>query len=366
MAMLDKWWARSLLGSTITFLCIGGIATIVMLAGSQTDNRVLMVFLINLVATVSLQTYMGTSGIISFGHVGFMAIGAYGSALFTANPSIKAAAIPNAPHLILNTSLSFLPAIAIGVAAAVLVAAVIGRVFVKLSGSAAAVATLGFMVVVFTVFSNAEEITRGSKAFSGIPPYTTLPGALIIFAIVLVAARLFRDSDLGLGLRSSSDDAIAAQASGVDILSSRFALWVASAAGSAVAGALYAHYIGAILPKAFHYELTLLLVTMVIVGGRSITGAVVGTALITVLAEGLRRMESGFSLGSLSLQEAPGLTTAALALLIVLTLTIRPAGLLGRWEIDELLYRWIVLRSKSDFSEGKGPRKGRVLGPANT
>lgn len=363
-ALTETWWVRSLIGSAAMLMIVGLLVAAVTGLGSPTDERILTVFLINAVAAVSLQTYMGNSGIVSFGHAGFMALGAYGSALFTADPAIKAAAIPDAPGFILTASFGFLPALAIGVAVAALVAAIIGRVFVKLAGSAAAVATLGFMVMVFTILSNAEGLTRGSKAFSGIPAYATLETCVFALAIVLVLARLLRDCDLGLGLRASGDDAIAAQASGVDVLGSRYAMWVASAAGAAVAGVLYAHYIGAILPKAFHYELTLLLVTMAIVGGRSITGAVVGTALVSVLAEGLRRLESGVSIGSFSLNEAPGLTTAVLALLIVLTLTIRPMGLLGRWEIEELALRAVAGRRASAPAEMQGSGESRVLDTA--
>lgn len=339
-ALTGTWWKQSLLGSAILLAIVLVMVAVVSLAGSTTDMRILMVFLINVIAAISLQTYAGNSGNISFGHVGFMALGAYGSALFTADPAIKAIGIPDAPAFIRDAEISFLPAMLIGMSIAVVVAAAIGRVFVRLSGAAAAVATLGFMVIVYTLLSNAEKLTRGSKAFSGIPEYTTLAWCIVLLAVTIVVARLLRDSDTGLGLRACADDPIAGQASGVDILNSRYVMWVASAAGAAIAGALYAHYIGAILPKAFHFELTFLLVTMVIVGGRSITGAMAGAVLITILAEALRRLENGFSIGSISLNEAPGLTTAVLALLIVVTLTLRPQGLVSRWEIEELIQRW--------------------------
>lgn len=359
-----KWWVQSLQGSALALLLVGVAIAVVLLFGSSTDERILTVFLINVVAAVALQTYAGNAGVISFGHVGFMALGAYGSALFTADPAIKAAAIPNAPAFILNAQLAFLPAMLIGVAVAVAVAAVIGRVMVRLSGAAGAVATLGLMVIVYTVLSNAEELTRGSKAFSGIPPYTTLGWCIGVFAVVLVLARLLRESNIGIGLRASSEDHIAAQASGVDIVNARYLMWLFSAAGSAVAGALYAHYIGAILPKAFHFELTFLLVTMVIVGGRSISGAIAGTALITILAEGLRRLENGFSIGPLNLSEAPGLTAAVLALLIVFTLTIRPQGLLGRWEIEELIQRWF--NGAAPGKNAANTRKNHAIDTAGT
>lgn len=340
----SRWWMRSLAGAAALIVVIVLLTILVTAAGSATDQRILMAFLINATAAVGLQIYMGNSGIVSFGHTGFMALGAYGSALFTADPAIKHAAIPNAPAFILDAQLDLIPGLLLGLAAAGVLAAVVGRVFVRLTGSAAAVATLGLMVMVYTALSNAEDLTRGSKAFSGIPSFTTFPAALLVLGAAIAIARLCRDCDTGLGLRASGDDAIAAQASGVDIANARYAMWVISAVVSAAAGALYAHYIGAILPHAFHYELTLLLVTMVIVGGQSVAGALAGTAVISVLAEVLRRLESGFSLGPLNLSEMPGLTTVVLSLLIVLTLTLRPGGLLGRWEAEELHERWKARR----------------------
>jgi branched-chain amino acid transport system permease protein len=340
----DKWWMRALVGSAELIVMVGIVVALVQLFGSRTDERIMRTLLINLVAAVALQIYTGPSGIMSFGHAGFMALGAYASALFTANPSIKASAIPDAPAFILTAQLPLLPAMLIGVAMAVAVALVIGRTFVRLSGSAAAVATLGLMVVVFTVLSNAEWLTRGAKAFSGIPPYATTSWCLGAVAVTILIARLLRDSDYGLGLRSSREDAIAAEASGVDINRSRLVLWVVSAGLSAVAGALYAHTLLAILPQAFQFQLTFLIVTMVIIGGQSITGAVVGTAAVTLLAEVLRRAENVVTIGGMRLSEAAGLTTIVLGLVIVLMLTLRPQGMLGRWEIDELVARVVASR----------------------
>jgi branched-chain amino acid transport system permease protein len=261
--------------------------------------------------------------------------------LFSASPEVKAQAIPHAPALVLNASLGFVPATLIGVTAAVAVALIIGPAMIRLAGAAASVATLGLLVVVFTILSNSEWLIRGSKAFSGIPPFTTLGWAFAAVVLCLAAARLLRDSNIGLGLRSSSEDELAAKASGVDVVGGRFVVWVASAAIAAIAGSLYAHYVLAILPKAFYFDLTFLSVTMLIVGGRSVSGAVIGTAAITVMAEILRRAENGFSIGSFSLSEAPGLTTMILGLLIILALTLRPKGLCGRWELEELVLRYL-------------------------
>ncbi len=334
-----KWWVRALIGSAELILLLGLLVLVVLAIGSATDVRVVKSFMISLVGAVALQVYSGPSGVLSFGHVGFIALGAYGSALFTANPQIKAAAIPDAPAFILTSQLPFLPAILIGIAVAVVLAVLIGPTLVRLSGAAAAVATLGLMVVVYTVLSNADWLTRGSRAFSGIPPYTNTAWCFGAVAFAIVVARLMRDSYFGLGLRSSREDLIAAEASGVDVQRARFVAWVVSAGLAAISGALYAHFVLAILPNAFHYEMTFLIVTMVILGGYSVTGTVAGAIVVTILAELLRRAEHGISFGGVRLTEAPGLTGIVLAMIIVLILTLRPQGMLGRWEIDELLAR---------------------------
>jgi branched-chain amino acid transport system permease protein len=350
-----QWWVRALVGSAELIVLLGVVVLLVTALGSPTDIRILKGFLISLTGAVALQVYSGTSGVISFGHVGFVALGAYGSALFTASTQIKAAAIPDAPGFILASQLPFLPAIAIGIAVAVVLAVLTGPTFVRLSGAAAAVATLGLMVVVYTVLSNADWLTRGSRAFSGIPPYATTVWCFAAVAVVIVIARLVRDSAYGLGLRSSREDLIAAEASGVNVEGARLVAWIVSAALAAVSGALYAHFVLAILPNAFHFQMTFLLVTMVILGGYSITGAVVGAVVVTILAEGLRRAENGISIGGFQLTEAPGLTGVVLALIIVLILTLRPQGMLGRWEIDELLARFFgrsaARRARTDEQE---------------
>ena len=329
---MDHWVARALVGAALLTAIVAVIVLLVDAFGTATDRRIAMAFLINLVVVTGLQIYVGNSGVMSFGHVAFMALGAYGAALFTANPVVKARSIPDAPAFIVESEVGFIAGAIIGIVVAAVFAVMVGVTIVRLSGAAAAVATFGILVVVFT---------RGAKAFSGIPPYSTLWWGLAFVAFSFVVARLLRDSGLGLGLRSSREDELAARASGVDVARARLVMWVASAAIAGLGGALYAHFVLAILPKAFHFQLTFFVVTMVIVGGHSVAGALVGAGSVTLIAEFLRRAENGFAIGPLSLDNAPGLTTIVLGLVIVVMMIVRPKGLLGRWELDELLMvRW--------------------------
>jgi branched-chain amino acid transport system permease protein len=315
------------------------IVVLVDLYGSPTDERIAMTFLVNLILVMGLQTFVGGSGVISFAHVSFMAVGAYSAALLTTSPIIKVQSIPDAPSFIQNAEFGFLPATVIAVLVTMAFALVVGLPIVRLAGAAAAVATLGLLVIMHTVLSNSETLTRGAQAFYGIPAHSTLSLGLVLGMVAVLLARLMRESSLGLGLRSSRADEVAARASGVNVVRARLVMWVVGAGITAMAGALYAHYVLAILPNAFYFSLTFVIVTMVIVGGQSITGAFIGAAGISLLTEFLRRAENnGLSVGPLTFENAPGLTTIVLGLLIIGTMVARPKGLVGRWELDDWLF----------------------------
>jgi branched-chain amino acid transport system permease protein len=357
-AALDRWWARALMGAGLLCLVLVAIVVFVNLYGSPTDERIAMTFLVNLILVMGLQTFVGSSGVISFAHVSFMAVGAYGAALLTTPPIIKAQSIPDAPSFVQNAEFGFLPATVIAVLVTMAFALVVGLPIVRLAGAAAAVATLGLLVIMHTVLSNSETLTRGAQAFYGIPAHSTLSLGLVLGLLAVLLARLMRESSLGLGLRSSRTDELAARASGVNVVRARLVMWVVGAGITAMAGALYAHYVLAILPNAFYFSLTFVIVTMVIVGGQSITGAFIGAAGISLLTEFLRRAENnGLAVGPLTFENAPGLTTIVLGLLIIGTMVARPKGLVGRWELDDWLFRRYRRGARSALPAEEGARE---------
>lgn len=337
----ERWYARAICGALFISALLAIAIVWVQEAGSETDQRVALTFLVNLVAVIALQTFSGNSGVISFGHVAFVGLGAYGSALLTTPPATKelSTLIPNAPGFLLNAEMGFLPATLVTVAFVCLFAAIVGVVFVRMNGAAAAIATLSLLIIVRVVLGNWEQITRGPKTFFGVPEYTTVWWALGWSVVAILIARLFRESGIGLRLRSSRTDELASSAVGVDIRRARWYAWVLSAGMAAVSGALYAHLILAFAPQQFYVTLTFTLIVMAIVGGSSVSGAVIGAAGISVISEFLRRGESGFSLGPIEITEAFGLTTLVLGLIVLVTVILRPGGLLGRWELEEWLMR---------------------------
>jgi branched-chain amino acid transport system permease protein len=335
----EFWVVRALLSSAlISAILAAGVLALYHTSSAVTQN-VVMIFLINLVVVIGLQTFTGNSGVVSFGHVGFMAIGAYATAIVTSNPAIKESLIPDAPSFLVQAEISFVPAIAVAVAVTAAIALPIGFVFARLSGAAAAIATLAWLVIARTVIANWDRITAGTFTFYGIPNYTTLGWALGLAILAITVARLFRESGLGLSLRAASDDPLVARAVGVSVTSARLAAWVLSAAIAGLGGVLYAHFVLALAPTAFYFELTFILLVMLIVGGRSVSAAVLGAAVISVISELLRRTESATG--------RFGTSTLVLASIFIAMMILRSEGLLGRWELDQLLSRgWRLLQRR--------------------
>ena len=346
----ELWVVRALISSAfISAVLTVGVLFVYYTSTAVTQN-VVMIFLINLVVVVGLQTFTGNSGVVSFGHVAFMAIGAYATAITTTSPAIKQSLIPDAPSFLIDAELSFVPAMAIAVAVTSAIALPIGFVFARLTGAAAAIATLAWLVIARTVIANWDRITAGTFTFYGIPSFTTIGWALGLAILAITVASLFRESGLGLSLRATSNDPLVARAVGVSVTSARLAAWVLSAAIAGLGGVLYAHFILALAPTAFYFELTFIILVMLIVGGRSVSAAVLGAAAISVISEVLRRTESA--------TERFGTSTLVLAAIFMTMMILRSEGLLGRWELDQL-----VARSWGRFRRGRVGDRAQVPPP---
>ena len=327
---------RSLAGALATAAVLALVVALVDAAGSPPVKQAALNGVTYMVIAIGLQTFMGLSGVVSFGHIGFVAIGAYVAALCTTPPDLKPTVIPRAPEFVHEVSLPFVPGTLVAVGVTALVALIVGVVFVRMSPAAAPLATLGFLLVVSVVGTNLTSITNGAQSFFGIPESTTLWSGLGFATVVLVVSRLFRDSAWGLALRASRNDELAARASGVLVERARLLAWVLSAGIAAVGGSLYAHSLGAIAPSVFLFGLTFVVLTIVVVGGQSTSAAVVGAVVMTVVTEGIRQLTGDASAGG---RDLAVLTTIVPGVLVLLVLIKRPQGLLGRWEAEEVVAR---------------------------
>jgi branched-chain amino acid transport system permease protein len=330
-ALHELWIVRALLGSSLVSILLVGLVVGVYETGAPVTQTVVLIFLYNLLVVLGLQVFTGNSGVVSFGHVAFMGIAAYTTALLSTDPTSKQSQIPNAPAFIRHAHLGFFTSTLVAIAVTAVLAVPAGVIFARLSGAAAAIVTLSWLLIIQTVLANWDTVTHGTFTFYGIPPSTTVWWGLGWGVVAVFVARLFRESGLGLSLRATSADALAARAVGVNLLRARLFSWVLSAALAAVAGVLYAHFITALAPTIFGFDLTFPLLVMVIVGGRSVSGAVLGASLIAFVQEALRRIEN--STGH------QGVSTLVLAAIFLTVMIVRSEGILGRWELDELLVR---------------------------
>jgi branched-chain amino acid transport system permease protein len=323
--------------------------------GGSAREHLATSLLINVVLVVALQLFIGNTGVISFGHVSFAAVGAYVTALLSAPALVKGTTIPDAPFGLAEVELGVLPAMILGIIAATLFAAVIGLAVTRLSGLGATIVTLALLIVTHALLTNWRSLTGGAEAFYGVPATTTRGIMLAVVPAVIVAARLFRDSPLGRRIQATREDELAAASSGVRVVRSRYVAWVLSAALTAVGGVLFAHFLGAINPEAFYFDLSFLILAMLILGGMtSTTGAVVGTIVVTAGEELTRYLGDGPELGSLQLPELFGLPQLFLGGVIVAVMILRPGGLVGDHEIEDLL-GWIQARIRKQAAPEEPP-----------
>jgi branched-chain amino acid transport system ATP-binding protein/branched-chain amino acid transport system permease protein len=358
--------SQALAGSVILFgaLALAGIGY-GSLGGAA--ERLVTVFFINLVIVVGLQTFTGNSGVLSFGHVSFAAIAAYTTAILSSAGLVKHVSIPDAPFGLTNVSLPVWASALIAIALTALIALVVGIPIARLSGIGAAIVTLALLIVVHSMLVNWVDLTNGAEAFYGIPAVTTRTWAMLAALLAIVAARFFKETSLGLRLQASREDELAAASMGVDVGRSRLAAWVVSAAMAGAGGVLLAHFLGAISPAGLYFELTFVTLAMLVLGGMpSVTGAAVGAVVITVGSEITRYISDGPRIAGAQLPTMFGLSQLFLGLVIVAVMIVRPSGVVGDREAEDigtaLLRR--IRRSRGSPAEGRPSRWPAVAAPA--
>ncbi len=352
---LERDVAWPLIGSLILFgaLVAGGLAYQSVLGGAA--ERLVTVMLIDAVIVLGIQIYVGNSGVLSFGHIGFGAIAGYAFAVLAIAPAEKAKRIPDAPFGLadveLSSSLSMLAAVVVTCAVAFVVGIGLARSGAQSGAVSATVITLALLFVTHEVARNWTELTGGERAGLTFPIRGSLDTRAPIYAALLTAlivARVYARSRSGRLAAAAREDNLAARAMGVNPLVQQMAALLISVAVVSVGASLRVYEDGSLLPGNFFFNYTLLTLVMLIVGGRnSVTGAVVGVAVITAGRELARRLgQDDFEVFGLGLDSAPldwvfreNLQTVFLGLAMLGFMIWRPAGLIDDWELDTWLRR---------------------------
>jgi branched-chain amino acid transport system permease protein len=347
MSVLRTIPRRPLIGALVSF-ALFAIAASLYATGGPAARHIAMVMVINGVMVVATQIFVGNTGILSFGHVGLAGLAAYITAILSTPTDIKSSTIGSAPLGLAGVQIPVWSAVIIAVVVTTLIAALIGIFMSRLNGIAASIVTLAILVVVNAVLINWKSLTGGSEAFYGIQVKTTLPWALGALLVTVVAARLFSASRAGLRARASREDEVAARSMGVSVNRSRYVSWVLSTVFVSLGGALIAHLLGAISPSEFYENLMFVQIAMLVLGGMfSVTGALLGTVIVTVLSEVLRYLGDGPTIGSLKLPMIVGLSSMAYGAIILIMMVWRPAGIMADREIDGLWDRLVGWRRKT-------------------
>ena len=332
------------LGWTPLALLVSLVALVALCAAFGSDQlQVAMTeMLIRLSVVVGIYIFAGNSGILSFGHIGFMCIGAYAAAWATCDPQWKQLMLTGLPLFLQQNRYPMVVAVFGGGALAGAVALAFGIVITRLSGIAASIATFAFLVVVNSIYANWDSVTAGTSSMVGVPTIVGPWIALAFAAVAVVLAYLFQISGFGLMLRASRDDEAAAASSGIDVRRVRLAAFTLSGFVVGAAGGVYAHFLGILTTDVFYLDLTFITIAMLIVGGvGSLSGAVVGVVFITLVTEIFRAGEAGFSIGGYSLNLPRGAQEIGLGVLMALVLIFRPDGVMGGRELPFPLRRRI-------------------------
>ena len=319
--------------ATVLVLIIALVAVTALgsLIGGTEAKTSLTEMLIRAVIVIGLSVFIGNSGVISFGHIAFCCIGAYAAAWVDAAPSFKQIMLPALPEFLKTSQEGFAPALLAAGAFAALAALILGLVIMRLSGIAASIATFAFLVIINSVYSNADALTGGLSSIIGIPTVVGPWTACFAAIVALLVAYLFRTSRYGLMLQATRDDRIAAMAAGINIARVRLIAFVLSAAIVGVAGGIYAHFLGILTVDAFYLDLAFITLAMLVVGGMDhLASAVTGVLVLTFVIEGLRLLERGAPVLGTVVKLPDGAQEIGLGLILALTLIFSPRGLAPR------------------------------------
>jgi branched-chain amino acid transport system permease protein len=281
---------------------------------------------VNIILAASLNLVNGFTGQFSLGHAGFMAVGAYTSAVASMHiqflpPPFEAFQFP------IYTL--------IGGGAAALAGYFVGLPSLRLKGDYLAIVTLGFGEIIRVLILNIDYI-GGARGMYGIPTiqdsFASAFDISFVMAMFWVLVCLFTISRLirsthGRGFLSVREDEVAAEAMGINTTQMKVRSFVLSSFFAGVAGSIFAHYAAYLNPATFSFMKSVDAIIMVVLGGMgSLTGSIVAAAIVTILPEALR-----------PLQEYTGvdLRMVIYALALILLMILRPKGLFGTKELAD-------------------------------
>ena len=292
---------------------------------------------IYIVLALSLNLVNGFTGLFSLGHAGFMAVGAYTTALLTMTPAQKEMNFFLMPIVtpLANIHLPFIPALLIAGFLAGLVGFLVGAPALRLRDDYLAIATLGFSEIIRVVLTNLQPITNGPLGLKGLPRFATTytVWGIAIIAVVFMVALI--NSAFGRSCRAVRDNEIAAQAMGINIARVKIISFTIASFMAGIGGSLLGHQVSTIDPRMFAFVLTYNVLLIVVLGGTgSITGSIIAAIVVTISMEALRFLDGPLNLIFVRTQGLPGLRMVVFSILLMLVIIYRQQGLMGNREFS--------------------------------
>jgi branched-chain amino acid transport system permease protein len=263
-----------------------------------------------IIMVASLNLLTGFMGEFSIGHAGFMSVGAYSAAIFT--NAMIGKNIPAFPLFILALLVGGIFAAAAGV--------LVGIPALRLRGDYLAIVTIAFAEIIRVAFCN-FDITGGGRTMSGITQLSNFYWCFGVMVVCVTLMYMYVRSRFGRTVIAIREDYIAASASGINVTYYKVLTFTISAFFAGVGGAMYAHYMTAMIPTNFNYMYSSEFLTEVIIGGTgSLTGSIIGAAFLSSLPEMMRQFATYRML--------------AYSVVLVLVMIFRPGGIFGTYEFS--------------------------------
>ena len=276
---------------------------------STYQNKVLLLVGINIILAVSLNVATGYLGQLP----GFMAVGAYTSALFT-----KYSTLPE--------PVAFAAGLILGAAMACLFGILIGVPALRLSGDYLAILTLGFGEIIRITLNNIDNVLGfslfyGAKGLKNIPKYSDLFSVFLCVVLTCFFIHTMLKSRHGRAVLAIRDNEIAAESCGIQTTYYKVMAFSFSAAFAGLAGGLYAGYLGVLDPSGFDFMKSIEILVMVVLGGMgSMLGSILSAIVLTILPEALRSFSD--------------YRMVLYSVVLIFMMIFRPGGLLGSYDFS--------------------------------
>jgi len=315
-------------------LALVGVAALVGTLVSTSTETYVINALVNVAIVVALYVFIGNSGVLSFGHISFVAVGAWAAGVLSMPVEEKPAIMPHLFGVLGDHTIGNVWSLMIAAAVGAAYALVVGLPLMRLSGLAAGIATFGVLEITHNVLRYWDKIGPGLSTFSAVPETTGLFQAALGAGLAVVVAFAYRRSRFGRLLSATREDAAAARAVGVSVYRQRLFAFVLSGALAGFGGGLLVHLLP-VNTESVYLDLTFLTLAMLVIGGAtSLWGAVVGAFAVSAVDSFLAEAENGIHLFGQSLDLPAGTRIVVVGSLMALVLIIRPVGLTGGRELS--------------------------------